>query len=374
MAEGDDYIDISKLDPKLVAVLTDIIHIRSSAGIDNKITIEDLFGDIRTEIEQTTGNAKFNNNVEVVGQLTNPAIDVLIDDKCKNWDSTEITGTGGQFSIVYSSSLDRYVTTSSSGLIFYSSDLQSWTSVNIPGFNLGVMWAAYSETDQRFVVVSVQSTTDNFAYSSDGINWTLGTKSRASDICYSEDKGLFVTMTPSTNQAQYSSDGINWNTVTIPESNMGSVAYSEKLGMFVARGSTTAIYSYDGINWSSGVGVSGSTVRSITASETLGIFLSVGVNGDNIQITYDGINWSGLTSVPGEFRAVCYSETLGRFMMSGVGNSNNVAFSTDAINWEFTTLSPDNVFGFYDAIYNEYKKLFVMVHNNASDDDVYYTT
>lgn len=58
MAEGDEFIDISKLGPRTSISLTDIVHIRSTGGIDSKMTVADFLKLISTDnIQELTLNS-----------------------------------------------------------------------------------------------------------------------------------------------------------------------------------------------------------------------------------------------------------------------------------------------------------------------------
>jgi len=58
MAEGDEFIDISILGQRTSISLTDIIHIRSTGGIDSKMTVSDFLKLISTDnIQELTLDA-----------------------------------------------------------------------------------------------------------------------------------------------------------------------------------------------------------------------------------------------------------------------------------------------------------------------------
>jgi hypothetical protein len=49
MADGDDFINISLLFPRTTPVASDIVHIRSTGGIDSKMRYDDFLRDIANE-------------------------------------------------------------------------------------------------------------------------------------------------------------------------------------------------------------------------------------------------------------------------------------------------------------------------------------
>ena len=75
-----------------------------------------------------------------------------------------------------------------------------------------------------------------------------------------------------------------------------SITYSESLGLFVAVGvSGTILTSTDGITWNPRTSGTSQLLYSITYSENLGLFVRVGYSGTILTST-DGITWTSSTS------------------------------------------------------------------------------
>ena len=113
-----------------------------------------------------------------------------------------------------------------------------------------------------------------------------------------------------------------------------SITYSESLGIFIVVGNNgTILKSNDGINWTFINNYINQNLISVKYINNL--FVIVGGNGI-ILTSPDGINWTSRTS--GSYRQlndVTYSESLGIFVV--VGNNGTILTSPDGINWTSRT-------------------------------------
>ena len=69
--------------------------------------------------------------------------------------------------------------------------------------------------------MAIASYTNTYAYSDDGINWTLGTMPSIQfwqSICYGN--GRFVAIASSSNIAAYSDDGIVWTEIELKKNSI----------------------------------------------------------------------------------------------------------------------------------------------------------
>ena len=188
------------------------------------------------------------------------------------------------------------------------------------------------------------SSSSNYMYSTDGINWTQGTmpsSQKWGSVCYGNGKYVattssLVTSGGSNSAFAYSEDGINWTQGTLPsEQEWYSVCYGN--GKFVAIGNTNKFaYSTDGINWTEGTMPSNGWWSVCYGNSK---FVAI-AGGSNSAFAYseDGINWTQGT-LPSEQRwwSVCYGN--GKFV--AVSISNVFAYSTDGVNWTEGTLPSD---------------------------------
>lgn len=124
----------------------------------------------------------------------------------------------------------------------------------------------------KFVALPTNST-NQAAYSADGITWTGTTMpitANWSALGYGSNK--FVAFASNKNQMAYSSDGITWSTATLPNSaNWSSVTYDGSKFVTIANSSDTVIVSTDGITWTS----DGGTVNTLTSTTGTDITSSV---------------------------------------------------------------------------------------------------
>ena len=124
--------------------------------------------------------------------------------------------------------------------------------------------------------------------------------------------------------------------------NLYSITYSESLGLFISVGNNgTILTSSDGINWTSRTSGVSKDLNSITYSESLGLFVVVGENG-TILTSSDGINWTSRTSgVSTWLYSVTYSESLGLFVVVGENGTILISAFTPAENL-ISTLTLDS--------------------------------
>ena len=231
-------------------------------------------------------------------------------------------------SIAYGNS--RFVAVSdSSNNAAYSDDGITWTASTLP---VSGNWIV-TYGNGRFVAVAYSS--NNAAYSDDGITWTastLPTSTGWNSVAYGN--GRFVAVTQSS-IAAYSDDGINWITSTLPASKAWFVTYGNGRFVAVARNTTIAAYSDDGATWIASTLPGSSQWHCIAYGN--GRFVTLAPYSD-IKSAYsdDGITWTASTlPVSSAWRSIAYGN--GRFVAVSYG-SNNIVYSDDGINWTAGTL------------------------------------
>lgn len=243
----------------------------------------------------------------------------------------------------YSPSLQR-IAAPAVGSFYYSSDGHTWTFAgSASGKNAYWKAAVWSPSLSLFVVVGDKTNIafGNYTYcatSPDGVTWT--SRTLISDdwrgLAWSEELGLFVAV--GDGNFAYSSDGINWTTYAAPMSSH-TVAWSAELGLFVT-GSRFFAKSYsspDGINWTENILPGGTRIwGNIAWSSTLGIF--IGCSDDAGQLGFmkssDGVTWTHNATPARPFKAIVWCEELSLFTaLASDGLANAIYTSTDGTNW-----------------------------------------
>jgi hypothetical protein len=314
------------------------------------------------------------------------------------------TSTGGT-RIIYSS---------------YPSVAGSWSKATFDGSSNAWWGLAYG--NDRFVATGTTAGTSNqVAYSTDGINWTRSSSTVDSiwqTLTYGN--GLFVACSAVGGYIMTSPDGITWTSRTSPVS-IGVTGLSFANGIFIgilttlANGNSNSIISQDGITWSmratSISNVTGFGIAFGTPSGTNGRFVanipegtgtipynqfmyadSIVTNissnlaknnvfiGNDISMT-DGLpagyNWMTQNQNISSLRGICYGvPTTGPYAGQGlfVGVSENVSpysnvrTSVDGINWVAQTTDASANHSWISVCFGN--GLFVAVSYNTAINNV----
>ncbi len=290
----------------------------------NKTNIDDKFNPYTTQI--TTMN----------NDLDNCEKDVSYDyETVYQWTQKTLPSSRNWYSVCYGN--DKFVTVASSSNYFaYSTDGIHWTEGTISSTSRN--WYSVCYGNDKFVAVAYRS--NYFAYSTDGINWTESTISSTSrawwSVCYGN--GKFVAVANGSKYFAYSTDGINWTEGTISDTNRNwrSVCYGNDKFVAVAQNSNYFAYSTDGINWTE---VAISSTSRLWKSICYGNdkFVTVVYNSKYFAYSTDGIHWteSTISSTSRNWYSVCY----GNDKFVAVSQSNYYAYSTDGITWTEGTIS-----------------------------------
>lgn len=186
--------------------------------------------------------------------------------------------------------------------------------------------------------LTVPTYTFSIAYSYDGItNWTGAPGS--SNIftvanCFEWNGSMWVAGGQSTNNTAYSYDGINWygTGTTVFSASCNGVAWGDNKWVGVGQGNVIG-YSYDGINWI-GLNASSVFVRGLGIIWDGKKYIAGGtgtLTPNTIAYSYNGINWTGLgTSI---FTSCSYFAKNGTTIVAVGSGANSIAYSNDGINW-----------------------------------------
>ena len=179
----------------------------------------------------------------------------------------------------------------------------------------------------KYVAIHAETALNNFSYSVDGINWTLGASSypdtALQSITYGNDKFVVTSGSESnsSDKSYYSTNGINWSQSTLPSiKSWMSVTFGNGRYVSVSR-SNIAAYSNDGINWTQSSLPSISNWDSVTFGNN--IFVAVSSSASISAYSYDGIIWKQLAA-PHPSNSITFGD--GRFV-SIRRNSNQVLYS-----------------------------------------------
>ena len=222
---------------------------------------------------------------------------------------------------------DKFVTIADTSNVFaYSTDGINWTQGTMPS---NQYWYSICYGNGKFVAIAKD--TDVFAYSTDGITWTQGTMPSSQywrSICYGNDK--FVAIAYNSNVFAYSTDGITWTRGTMPSNKeWSSVCYGNDKFVTIAGTSNVFAYSTDGITWTKGNMPSTQAWQSVCYGN--GKFVAMVYNSDTFAYSTDGITWTQSTLPSSQsWWSVCYGND--KFVAICI-NSDVFAYSTDGITW-----------------------------------------
>ncbi len=244
---------------------------------------------------------------------------------------------------------------SSSNVFAYSSDGINWTQGTISK----QWWYSVCYGNGKFIAVAYNS--NILVYSTDGITWTQGTmpsKQSWESMCYGN--GKFVAVANGSNNSNvfaYSSDGINWTEGTMPSQMYRSVCYGNDKFVAVVYNSNIFAYSSDGINWTEGTMPSKVYWWSVCYGN--GKFVAVAYNSNVFAYSSDGITWTqGTLPIQQKWYSVCYGN--GKFVAIVDGYSV-FAYSNDGINWTQGTMSSNT---WYSVCYGNNKFVAVAYGSN----------
>lgn len=242
-------------------------------------------------------------------------------------------------------------------ITFKELNLSKWQEVSNTKFTSSSIWSV-CYGGGRYIAGDV---TGKIAYSFDGVEWTLASRTGISgyvnDICYGNGKYVAVS---SNGHIAYSDDGETWTIDHLVSGGLSSVCYGEISGLescadphvYVAGGSGGTIVRFtDGGAWS--------TRKSLLTNDVLDIcfgggkFIAVGASG-MMSYSYDGITWKSINTASYvdvfpftyDINSICY----GHNGFVAVGAGGKVAHSLDGFVW---TAVPNPPFGNYsiDSVY-----------------------
>ena len=275
-----------------------------------------------------------------------------------------VTYGGGKFVAVAFSGSNQYM---------YSSDGINWTAA--PTANDAQSWNTITYGNGKFVSLSVYGSGNRLMYSdTPWYGWSSASipSSGWTSVTYGDGKFVAVAQDGSTRIA-YSTNGSSWNYVNNPvgAAQWKSITYGN--GMFVAvsgyGGGNRAIYSTNGTSWyATASSNDNNSWNSVVYGN--GKFVAVARGGDSNLVMYstDGINWTGAQpSSNASWTSVIYAD--GKFVAVAEGGTNRAMYSTDGINWSSASGVENNEW--QSITYGDGK--FVAVAQNGNSNRVMYS-
>jgi hypothetical protein len=229
-----------------------------------------------------------------------------------------------------------YFVGNSSGNIYSSADLSTWT---LRGTPVAATPRGFAFGNSTYVAVGYSGGTGMNATSTDGVTWTnRSTGNLFTDVAFGAGR-FFATVSSGVN-GFYSTDGFTWTATTIGQSCLQVKHNGLAVGsgsLFVATGPTGILYSSpDGITWTNRGQPTGGPLNSVAYGD--GMWVAVGGTGF-VASSPDGITWTS-RSITGtsnlNFNAVAYGN--GRFFanadyINGAGGYGGGWVSTNGIAW-----------------------------------------
>lgn len=228
----------------------------------------------------------------------------------------------------------------------------SWTINTAAPFTANVTSFDYNGTG-TFVVLpnnydTPYSSTDLISFNAPYVDPAIGNNKNISRLAYGA--GVFVGLDSLTNDFAYSTNGINWIANTLPQ-NINALRVIYANSKFVATGlSNLSLTSTDGISWS--VGTMPTTSNWLSIAFGSNAFVSTSASGlQYAAYSTNGIVWTSVTLPSGQWRYVSYGDN--KFVAVGLaaGAYSSIfgisAHSSDGITW---TLSEYTKYGsFYNS-------------------------
>ena len=223
--------------------------------------------------------------------------------------------------------------------VAYSNDVDNWLTTTLPaGFNSSadtrIAFGQINSVTARFVVIG--SADRDVAYSDNGgQTWSLAGVALPNigydAIAYGA--GKFVALRSSTNEAAYSVDGVSWTSITLPGVLQAATDIAWGNGRFVALGGTNGImYSLDGVSWTENALTLPLTATERKVAYGQGMFVLTSDDTDQIQYSTDGLYWQSYTlstTITGGYNAIAFGnpDKVGKFVIlpNAAGTGGNTA-------------------------------------------------
>ena len=240
-------------------------------------------------------------------------------------------------SIVYSPSLNLFVTIGNGDTILTSNNLSSWNVITLAE-SMNFSSICWSDKLSYYVAVGPK-----VMLSSNGSTWIYYASSNMNNywtsICWSEELEIFVAVADSgTKRVMTSTNGINWSGYNSADEtkSWNNVSWNADLGIFIASSDTDVMISTNGTLWEIySLGIQDITIKSITWSSELGIYIACGISTNNkkIAISENGKNWTLYNTIYNIYELKWIPE-LSIFMATASSiNGNYIIISSNGVQW-----------------------------------------
>lgn len=213
----------------------------------------------------------------------------------KNW-----TGHVGIFknykNLAYFPLEDKVFASASTGSprLSYSSDGETWSDSGITLTEETWTLIEYSYFHKKLVILNGSSATNQFGYSSNGLDWEYSSPSSGlswESICSFEDRIITCSLTGSPNRVFYTDDLVNWTAIEVSPSDVNpwkGIDFADGI-LYMVSAAGAAAYSLDrGDTWTL-VTTENTDFRDITYAPDRGEFAAIGRNGTYRSFVTDKI-------------------------------------------------------------------------------------
>jgi len=260
--------------------------------------------------------------------------------------------------------------------------LTQWINpISVPGTVATWGSIAYSETLERFVTVSNDST--QILYSNDGgYNWLLSTNLSAIRTFYRVvwANDSFFAMAVNTTFLYRSSSGIDWTEINLNQTGnwRDLIWVGDKYIICNSENGNQILQSTNGTNWSStNIIQPGNITNNIAQyafaySSELNIIVTANARAE-YQCSYSldkGLTWFGIQYTNGSMRDVCWAKELNLFV--AVGDAGRIFYSENGINWTAGTGLPSNR-DWYKVLWIPELHIFIAGSNTSGDPEMVYS-
>jgi hypothetical protein len=249
-----------------------------------------------------------------------------------------------------------------------------WTLYSKSG-STGPTGPALNLTVTENFMVAVGRAGNRLIYSYDGLTWIASASGtaligggQAECLCVAWNGSLWIA---GGSVLIYSSDGINWNLGTSIVSKVSAVAWNGSLWLLGGNGANRLAYSTNGITWTASASASAifADVRALAWNGYMwvaGGLLNTSNPQASVAYSYDGITWTTSASGTALFSESCNCVAWnGSLWVAGGGQNNRMAYSTDGITWTVSTSGNTRFTAFCNSIaWNGY--LWVAGGNSGS--------
>ena len=250
------------------------------------------------------------------------------------WTSRTTSNTATLRTITYTGS--RYVIggdTSGTGVIQTSTDGITWTNRTLADTSVSSLNTVTSGNSIVIAGATKTPTTGKIQYSTDdGVTWANAASTPANTVLGSTyGNGIFVAVGRA-GTIQTSTDGSNWTTRTTANTeDMFAVTYGN--GLFVAVGRNGAIQtSTNSIDWTSVASNPARNFELYAVTYGNGLYVTAGRSASFIYTSTDGATWTQRTNTSGDYvNGLTYSNTLNLYV--AVGINGLIQTSANGTSW-----------------------------------------